>query len=123
VLNTLYIGSNKIGDEGAKAIGKALEVNEVLTSLDVGFNGLTEKAALSIVRVERQRNKLTSLGLARCNIGPTVAVEIAQYVSDSEVLEKIDLRVNREPFGRRGGGSDSRCGERAGRVRARDVSG
>ncbi|EOD11632.1 hypothetical protein EMIHUDRAFT_214494 [Emiliania huxleyi CCMP1516] len=76
---------------GVLAIAKALEVNAVLNSLDVGFNGLTEEAALSIVRVQRQRNKPTSLGLARCNIGPTVAVEIAQYVSDSEVLEKIDL--------------------------------
>jgi len=39
------------------------------------------------VRVERQRNKLTSLGLARCNIGPTGAAEIAEYVSGSAVLK------------------------------------
>ena len=108
--------------------------------MDVGYNRLTEEAALGIVRVERQRNKLTSLGLDRCSIGPTGAAEIAEYVSGSGVLKTLDLYGNnirakgaaaiaeahqppRQQFGRRGEGSDSRCGERAGRVQARDVSG
>ena len=56
--------------------------------MDVGGNSLTEEAALSIVRVERQRNKLISLGLARCGIGPTGAAEIAEYVSGSEVADQ-----------------------------------
>ena len=66
----------------------------VLTSLDVGSNGLTEEAALGIVRVERQRNKLTSLGLGRCSIGPTGAAEIAEYVSGSAVLTNLVLKSN-----------------------------
>ena len=36
VLKNLAISGNKIGDEGARAIGGALAVNEALTSLDVG---------------------------------------------------------------------------------------
>ena len=44
------------------------------------------------MRVERQRNKLTSLGLADCNIGATGAAEIAEYVSGNRVLTSIDLR-------------------------------
>ena len=79
--------ATKIGGRvGAKITG-ALERNEVLTSLDVGGNSLTEEAALGIVRVERQRNKLTSLGLASCGIGPTGAAEIAEYMSGSAVLK------------------------------------
>ena len=62
--------------------------------MDVGWNSITEEAALGIVRVERQRNKLTSLGLAGCSIGPTGAAEIAEYVSGSRVLKSIDLGCN-----------------------------
>ena len=88
------LSGNKIGPKGGVAIGEALAVNKVLTSLDVGFNVLTEEAALGIVRVERQRNKLTSLGLAGCSIGQTGTAEIAEYVSGSEVLNNIDPRYN-----------------------------
>jgi NLR family CARD domain-containing protein 3 len=62
--------------------------------LDVGISDLTEEAALGIVRVERQRNKLFSLGLAECSIGPTGAKEIAEYVQFSKVLTQLDLRYN-----------------------------
>ena len=39
---------NRIGDEDGKAIGKALEVNAVLTSLDLGglFCGCRDRDAL-----------------------------------------------------------------------------
>ena len=37
---------------------------------------------------------MTSLGLARCKIGPTGAKEIAEYVSGTAVLKKIDLKYN-----------------------------
>ena len=46
------------------------------------------------MRVERQRNKLTSLGLGGCNIGPTGAAEVAEYVSGSEVLTDLNLQSN-----------------------------
>ena len=62
--------------------------------MEVSFNRLNEEAALGIVRVERQRNKLTSLGLARCNIGTTGAAEIADYVSGSGVLTTLNLQAN-----------------------------
>ena len=55
---------------------------------------LTEDAALGIMRVERERNKLTSLGLAVCNIGPTGAAEIADCLKVMAVLKSIDLRGN-----------------------------
>ena len=63
-------------------------------NLDLSFNCLTEEATLGIVRVERQRNKLTSLGLARCRIGPTCAAEIEEYVSGSAVLTNLNLNRN-----------------------------
>jgi len=70
-----------------------LAVNATLTSLDVGYNDLNEETALSIVRIERQRNKLTTLGLACCEIGPTGAKEIAEWVSVS-ALTDLNLMWN-----------------------------
>merc|ERR1712151_66632 len=61
----------------------------------VGYNQLTEEAALSIVRVEQQRNKLTSLGLSKCKIGPIGAKEIAEWISVSRVLTTLNLWGNR----------------------------
>ena len=61
MLKTLNIGNNNIGPKGVAAIAEALRGNGVLTSLDVGFNGLTKEQALGIVRVERQHNKLRDL--------------------------------------------------------------
>ena len=86
--------SNSIKAEDAISIAKALENNVVLTSLDVGNNGLTEEAALSLVQLEMQRNKLTSLGLACCNISASGAKEIAEYISVSRVLTTLDLCEN-----------------------------
>merc|ERR1712137_1308927 len=94
VLTTLGLAENKIEPEGASAIAGALKVNRVLTALDMGSNELTEEAALGLVRVERQRNMLTILGLARCKIGPIGAKEIAEWLSVSRVLTKLDLRAN-----------------------------
>ena len=93
-LTSLGLGSCGIGPTGAAEIAEYVSGSGVLTSLDVSFNKLTEEAALGIVRVERHarwRNKLTSLGLGRCSIGPTGAAEIAEYVSGSGVLTKLNL--------------------------------
>ena len=70
-------------------MASALEVNAVLTSLDVGSNELTEEAALGIVCVEMQRNRLTSLGLAFCEIGASGAGEIAEFLTVNNVLTEL----------------------------------
>ena len=56
----------------------------------VGYNLLTEEAALSIVRIEKQRNKLTTLGLARCELGPAGAKEIADWLSASTTITSLE---------------------------------
>ena len=58
--------------------------------MDVGSNQLTEEAALSIVRIEKQRNKLTTLGLADCEIGPAGAKEIADWLSVSTTISSLE---------------------------------
>ena len=51
---------------------------------------LTEEAALVIVRVERERNKLKSLDLRGCNIGPSGAAEIADGLKVMAVLTSLE---------------------------------
>ena len=92
-MTELDLGGNEIGDEGATALASALEVNGVLTSLDVAFNSLTEEAALGIVRVEGQRNKLTLLALDGCSIGPTGAAE-ANSAKQQQHPQRCPLRWN-----------------------------
>ena len=91
VLTSLNLSDNRIGSGGAKALASMLEVNAVLTSLNVGFNDLDEEAALGIVRAVRTRDKMTSLGLQSCGIGPTGAKEIAEYILVSSVLKTLSL--------------------------------
>ena len=95
VLTKLDLSCNSIEPTGATALADALRVNGALTALDVSYNNLmTEEAALGIVRVEQQRNKLTSLGLAGCGIGPAGAAGVAEYVSGSGVLKSLYLDNN-----------------------------
>ena len=51
---------------------------------------LNEEAALSLVRIEQQRNKLKSLGLAGCHIGPTGAKEIAAWLTVNETMTSLE---------------------------------
>ena len=50
VLNTLVLGANSIGDEGAKAIADALnyKYKSVLNTLDLRNNGIGDSGAIAI---------------------------------------------------------------------------
>jgi hypothetical protein len=80
---------------GIDALTAALRVNTALTSVDVGYNYLDEAAALGIVQVVSKRDKICSLGLAVCGIGPDGAMEIAEYLRVSKALASLDLYHNR----------------------------
>ena len=43
VLTNLNLYFNKIGDEGAKALASALRVNEVLNNIDLRYNDLGDE--------------------------------------------------------------------------------
>ena len=64
VLTKLNLANNAIGPQGAKAIGKALEVNEVLTHIDVGANQIREQGAAAIAEALRGNAVLTTLVLS-----------------------------------------------------------
>ena len=53
--------NNKIGDQGATAIAKALEVNGALTELSLGSNRLGDQGATAIAEALKVNGALTSL--------------------------------------------------------------
>lgn len=89
----LDLSFNQLNNQDVNRLGLQLGLTG-LTSIDVGFNNLDEEAALGIVRAARQQDKLMFLGLARCNINPTGAKEIAEYVSVTARLTRLDLSHN-----------------------------
>jgi len=93
-VDKLDLSSKGLWAASAIVIAKCIEVNGVLISLNVGWNKLTEEAALGIVRAVRQQDKMTELGLSKCKISASGAREIADYVRVSSVLTKLDVGVN-----------------------------
>ena len=93
-LESLSLGYNGIGSAGAAELAEYVRFSSALKHLDVGWNYFNEEAALSIVRAARQQDKVEVLGLAQCDIGPAGAAEIADYISFSSALKKINLGCN-----------------------------
>ena len=94
VLTDLNLYDNKIGPEGGVAIGKALAVNGVLTSLDVGLNGIVSEGAKAIGEALAVNGVLTDLDLFNNNIRDEGAAAIAEALRGNGVLKSIDLRYN-----------------------------
>ena len=98
--------NNQIGPEGGVAIGKALAVNAVLSSLDLSGNEIcgidplgqgTYSAASITALVEALKvngGVLTNLVLRHNNIGDEGAKALAAALRVNEVLTSIDLRNN-----------------------------
>jgi Ran GTPase-activating protein (RanGAP) involved in mRNA processing and transport len=66
-----------------------LSVNASLTSLDVGYNQISEEAALTLVAIFKEKDQMKSVGLARCNLGADGAKAVADYVSVSASLTQV----------------------------------
>ena len=87
-------GDIKLTDlAGVRALSAALKSNVSLTSLDVGGSG--KDAALVMVRAVRQHDRIKTLGLPYCDIGPSGAKEIAEYMRASGALTSLNLAYNR----------------------------
>ena len=68
-LTILELGSNKICDEGAKAIGAALAVNGSLTTLML-YRNTIGNAVLTIADALRVNGSLLSLSLSNSTVNP-----------------------------------------------------
>ena len=61
------MGSNRFGDDGAKAIAEALKVNAVLTELKLYYNSIGDDGAKAIAEALKVNPVLTKLYLVQVN--------------------------------------------------------
>jgi hypothetical protein len=68
-LVSLFLASNQMGDEGAKALGKTLERNATLNLLHLAHTLVTSPGALALAAGLRGNEALELLDLGGCTIG------------------------------------------------------
>ena len=90
-LNLRYKG---LGPAEAQVIGSLAGVSASLTSLDVGGNNIGKEAALALVSIFKEKDQMQSVSLAGCDLGVDEAKAVADYVSVSGSLTKLDVRYN-----------------------------
>jgi hypothetical protein len=96
-LTKLDLQGKGLGATEGIVLAKLMQLRPVLTSLDVGH--IPEQAALGIVRVARQQDKITNLGLRSCGIGPIGAKEIADYIQFTAVVTELATTFGCERVG------------------------
>ena len=85
---------NKIGAEGAKAIGEALKVNTSLTEISLGGNNIGDEGGKAIREALKVNTSLTKIVLHDNNIGSEGGKAIGEALKVNTSLNWIDLRSN-----------------------------
>jgi hypothetical protein len=94
VVTSVYLRSNSIGDDGAKAIAEALKVNAVVTELGLSNNKIGAEGAQAIAEALKVNAVLTNLELRRNSIGDDGAKAIAEALKVNAVLTYLRLDNN-----------------------------
>eukprot|EP00808_Paulinella_micropora_P014279 g54964.t1 len=93
-LRELDMQSNNIGAEGARAFGEALKVNKTLVKFDVGNNEIGPAGAEAMANMLKVNQTLTTIDLWNNKIGDEGAAHIAAAVKVNASLTEISLWGN-----------------------------
>eukprot|EP00808_Paulinella_micropora_P000941 g76882.t1 len=93
-LQRLSLRRNNIGADGAKAIGKALEENKTVIELRMGANKMGPAGAEAIANMLKVNKSITHLHLNLNNIGPDGAAAIGKALEVTEALQGLNLIDN-----------------------------
>jgi Ran GTPase-activating protein (RanGAP) involved in mRNA processing and transport len=94
-LVSLNLGSNRLGRGGARAIAKALAVNQSLTKLSLANNAVMEYGAVQLASLIRNRTALKQLNLSMDKVGDRGAATLATALLDTPgALTILNLRNN-----------------------------
>ena len=85
-MKTIYLGQNKLGPEGGKAIAKMLEFNTTLTVLGLCDNKLGPEGAKAIAESLIGNTTLTSLDLEQNDLDAAAGVAIAKALEGNTEL-------------------------------------
>ena len=99
--NELILTGTEIGDEGAKALSKALASNSSLTSINLNRNiigdtgtKIGDEGAKALSKVIASNSSLTSIYLFGNNIGDKGAKALGKALSSNSSLTSTNLREN-----------------------------
>jgi Ran GTPase-activating protein (RanGAP) involved in mRNA processing and transport len=92
VLNRL---KNMIRNDGAVAIGKALELNATLQTLDLSYNAISDLGAMALANALKSPTiALRELNLFNNAIGAKGATSLADALESNTTLRRLDLGLN-----------------------------
>mmetsp|Transcript_14583 Transcript_14583/g.18887 ORF Transcript_14583/g.18887 Transcript_14583/m.18887 type:complete len:197 (-) Transcript_14583:1657-2247(-) len=101
-LRHLNLSNNRIGIRGGDALADFLETNETITSLNLSWNSLRGKGAVSVINAVINQQKLDLcattlryLELSWNGIDDSLAESIGELIKTARVLELLDLSHNR----------------------------
>ncbi len=90
-ITSVDLGENNIGSAGAVAIAKALEFNNTITSVDLGSNEIGDEGAVAIAKALEFNNTITSVDLGGNSIGDEGAVAIAEALKVNKTITSVIL--------------------------------
>ncbi|XP_062518832.1 dynein regulatory complex subunit 5-like [Corticium candelabrum] len=100
-LKSLNVANNQIGSHGGGAIGHALQKNSKLLSLNLRLNRLSDEGGFGILKALLKNATLTTLHLGSNELGELSAQAMNEVALQNSTLTSIDLTSN--PFGDTGG--------------------
>ena len=82
------------GDDGAKAVGLALQVNQSLKEISLSRNGIGDAGAIALAEGLEANSTLEDLYLSCNDIGDTGASAIADAIEANRTLKELSLVGN-----------------------------
>ncbi len=101
VLTKLVLCDNKIFEEGARALGKALRKNHTLTDLNLRLNRLGGEGGASLFDSLITNNTIVTLSVAANALEGHCAVSLGNFLRANTSLKSLDVSSNE--FGEQGG--------------------
>ncbi|MES2792974.1 MAG: ribonuclease inhibitor [Planctomycetota bacterium] len=90
-IRSLLLGTDGIGDVGARSVAGLLEQHPRLEIAYLGCNGITAAGAENLAQAVSENQVLSGLWLKRNPIGPEGAVALAQMLRTNTQLRVLDL--------------------------------
>ncbi|SEK42785.1 Leucine Rich repeat-containing protein [Variovorax sp. YR750] len=90
-VRSLMLGTDAIGDVGARAVAKLVAGNAHLQVLYLGCNNIGPGGARELAAVVKHAPQITGLWLKRNPLGPDGAESIARMLRDNKHLQVLDL--------------------------------
>ncbi|KAL7480870.1 hypothetical protein ACHAW6_006537 [Cyclotella cf. meneghiniana] len=93
-LQTIDLGANLIGSEGARNLAEALKVNEILQRINLQRNLIGIAGARKLVEALKVNQTLQKIDLSKNLIGSEGAEKLVEALKGNQTLQEIDLRQN-----------------------------